>query len=110
VRPGDKVRLLGDGSPIGKILEVDGEDLVVEVVPGDMRRWSRRTVIPFVRNIPPRGVTKASSRDLEVARLLAEGAKRDVVAERLRLSLSQVEASRKRAIEAIEEERNRRAG
>jgi DNA-binding CsgD family transcriptional regulator len=80
-------------------LEDNGTTYIVEV-DGEERRWGRDGVRIIAATHASRGIAKASARDAEVARLVAEGGDRKAVAAALGLTPWQVTAALKRAREA----------
>lgn len=109
MRAGEKVQRKRDGA-IGKILQVDADHLVVEVVPGDVRTWHRASVRPWGRAFEPRGIPAPPSEQmLEATRMKADGATYDRIACHFGISVHTVGTWLERVRAAVEEARNKAA-
>jgi hypothetical protein len=91
-------RASGLTAPVLRI-EDNGATYVVEV-DGEERRWGRNGVRTIAATHAPRGIAKASTRDQDVARMVADGFDRKAVARELGLTPWHVTAALKRAREA----------
>lgn len=103
--PGSRVRRRRDGA-IGKVLRVEGDDLVVEVSDGDVRRWQQSSAHVIGGERAPRGVATVTEAQRQALAMLRGGADRRAIAARMGVSRDRVDEYIARACEAEREARN----